>query len=332
MGSPGYENVAILVKQRLGEQARGHFTAHHRNQLKWVKYGPSQTISLEVQGYQAISKVAPTSKLESIIDLKNGTSFLVYRLLDELKDDTGLFAHAIHNQGWKDSWPHVKANIMSMYGSASSVSTQGHWIDYFTLDRLEGRLKAYPENFIKLWTKEYKVCGRGIGLDLRNVIDKTTQFFNNPIEQLCVLGQSDLNDRNITRNGIILDYEGGGLNPIAAEAATFWVYYWLFTGFIAPKYQADECPQYMKAFNILSGDFEPSLSQQVICTEYFNDIIEGKHPNELDDSWYAAFRAYATMRIMCVIDLRKLSVKDAEIVFSHLALLHSAKSWKELIW
>jgi hypothetical protein len=324
--------ISAIVKKLLSQQEKGHFDTLLDGRRVWVKFGTAVAIQHETAGSTLLSNIVPTARLLGSEALDVDSAYAVYEFLSELSTDEGLFAYSLHSEAGLEDWKIIRTHIERLYTSSQCMQTQGPWIDYFTKDRVQTRLKSYSSQFINEWSKKYTIAGEEYSLDLDKVINETERFFKSNPKQFCVLGQSDLNDRNITRSGAILDYEGGGLNPLAAEAATFWVYYWLFTGFVTPKYQAESCPTYMKAFNLSEHGFKPENKQRVICTDYFEKIIEKNFAAQLDEHWYEAFRAYATMRILCVVDVSELSQPDIEVCLAHLALVHSAKDWRQLIW
>jgi hypothetical protein len=160
----------------------------------------------------------------------------------------------------------------------------------------------------------------------------------NKKNEYCVISQCDPNDLNIGTKPIILDYFGGGYNPLMAEFAILFWYCVAQGNYFSVVYNKKEYtnhPAIIKMIDKVTFDkgrlsHYPSNKRIKFLINYIKKVIAPlvkEMPKNYD--WYEDFKNYLAMRIISVFDISKMEEKDRLLSLAYLDIFYNKSEIKK---
>ncbi|MFH0854551.1 MAG: hypothetical protein V1891_03605 [bacterium] len=296
----------------------------------------------ELNGYRIIKEEYPVANLifnGYINNKKNG--LLIFEYEKTIEKNHGLLVDVFSNSKSYQADEDIFDRILKVYKKAfqnSFKKTSSKTSDVFFKDRIETRLKKYYKqsffeetgklNFVfKKW--EIK------NIQFKKIISFLEKFLLNKKPEYCVLSQCDPNDLNIGIKPIVLDYLGGGYNPLMAEfAIIFWycVAQGNYFSVIYNKKEYADHPNIIKKIDRVNFrkrklDHSPSrkrIAFLINCIERVIDPLINKMPDNYD--WYGDFKNYLAMRIISVFNISTMKEKDKNLSLAYLDIFYNQLS------
>lgn len=185
----------------------------------------------------------------------------------------------------------------------------------FYKNRIASRLfKYYDERFWNMQNTSLIYNGKKIVVRPLNNVLRLVKYFNVPQKYWVIVSQCDPTDLNITMDGIILDYYGGGYNPLMAEFSMF-VWQNLMVGdCLAPKYNNKYFDQHPRIFQCLR---EPQIKNNCLWYSirpirleaiflYIDTIIEPILQTIPYDNWYIDFKNFLVFKMITIFNLKEI--------------------------
>lgn len=293
----------------------------------------------ELKGYQAIKEAYPVANLifhGHINNKKNG--LLIFEYEKTIEKNRGLLIDIFSSSKCYEADTNIFDNIINVYKKAFQNSfkrTRSKTSDVFFRDRIETRLKKYyKKNFFKETGKlNFKFKKWEIkNIEFKKIIFLLEKFSFNKRNEYCVLSQCDPNDLNIGTKPIILDYLGGGYNPIMAEFAILFWYCVAQGNYFSVVYNKNEYSNHpiiiKKIDKVTFGKGKlnhfPSKKRITFLINYIDRVINPlikKMPDNYD--WYEDFKNYLAMRIISVFDISRMEEKDKNLSLAYLDIFYN---------
>lgn len=287
----------------------------------------------EIRGHKALYSKYPIAVLIGGYPINNKKTVLIFDYEKTINSESGLLIDYFAHRTKIDK---TIINILELYRKIFINTLRldsGESSDIFFKSRIETRLKKYyDQNFInKMDGTKINLNGYELTLHLKIIMKSIDKYFNNHIKTWCVLSQCDPNDLNIGLKPIILDYLGGGYNPIMAEFATFYWYQMAMSNYFALRYNSKAYLKhkeiYKKIDKLLFNNNDifhyANSSRKNFTKEYIirviNPVMEriGNFEN-----WYGEFKNYLAMRILCVFNVKQMPRKDMLLSLGYLQLFY----------
>lgn len=183
----------------------------------------------ELKGYNLLEngKYFKVCKLIQVEETKNNI-LIVFKYEDYIQDNKGLLIDYFENNDVENI-----NDLLNIYDITykNSVISNNYPMNKFYKERLNSRLyKWYNDNKYKKKINN--------GKSIYQIIEEVNDYFKENNTYRCYLTQGDPNCLNLCTNGLVVDYETSGYNPVEAElAALFWSV--LFNdSYFAPKYNS----------------------------------------------------------------------------------------------
>lgn len=293
----------------------------------------------ELKGYQTIKEAYPVANLifhGYINNKKNG--LLIFEYERTIEKNQGLLIDIFSNNKSYEEDVTIFDNLLNVYKKAFQNSfkrTSSKTSDVFFQDRIETRLKKYyKKNFFEKTSKvNFKFKKWEIkNIEFKKIISLLEKFLLNKKNEYCVLSQCDPNDLNIGTKPIILDYFGGGYNPVMAEFAILFWYCIAQGNYFSVVYNKNEYTNHpiiiKKIDRVIFGKGKlghfPSKKRITFLINYINRVINPlikKMPDNYD--WYEDFKNYLAMRIISVFNISRMEKKDKNLSLAYLDIFYN---------
>ena len=281
-----------------------------------------------------------------LVNLYNdNTGILIYEYDEEIDDDKGLFVDYYASNKKLDK---IFYNIIEIYKNVFKTTlkyTVTDSCDIFYKDRVNSRLKKYyNKDFIEKYSKNEKITfnGKNIKLNLKSIIEDLENYYSeNNKKYWTIISQCDPTDLNITLKGRIIDYLGGGENPLMAEFAMFVWQNICIGNYFAIKYNSKYFEHHPKIKTLIDNvelnKDNNSLSHYIrnIRLEsiiYYIDELLIPIMAEIDyKDWYNDFKNFIGIKTITIFDLNKMEEKDIylSLCYLHLFYLSNFENPKE---
>jgi hypothetical protein len=293
----------------------------------------------ELKGYQSVKELYPVANLifhGYINDKKSG--LLVFEYEKTIEKNQGLLIDIFSNSKSYKADVNIFNNILNVYKKAFQKSFKiinSSTSNVFFKDRAETRLKKYyQKNFYKEVDKlNFKFKEWNISdIEFEKIIINLKKFFLNKKNEYCVLSQCDPNDLNIGTKPIVLDYLGGGYNPVMAEFAILFWYCVAQGNYFSVVYNKNEYINHSiitkkidrVTFSKGRLDHCPNKKRITFLINYIDRVINPlikKMPDNYD--WYGDFKNYLAMRIVSVFDVSKMKERDKLLSLAYLDIFYN---------
>jgi hypothetical protein len=324
-----------LITAAAAKRERGYGVVTAQNQRYWYKFGSHAEMQQEEAGYKTISGHYPTPRLLKTLDLPASKMALVFEHLPEVSDSAGLLADYTNTpEEVAEFFEPFAEHLANVFRTTLARRHEGASSDFFYRDRIAPRLIGfYDDDFLRKYSGSYTVNEHNCDLDLMALKQELLTYFDGVRVLPTVLCQADLNDRNITAAGEVLDYVGGGYNPIMAEWAYFYVYQLVLGPVIAPTYQAPVyrgCAQHHLQITDRSIKYKPGGARPWLIQSFYDTVIVGAIDTKTYPESLEHFKIYTAMRILTIFDLRHFSEQHRILMLGLLARVLAAESFEEL--
>ncbi len=293
----------------------------------------------ELKGYQFIKEAYPVANLifhGYINNKKNG--LLIFEYEKTIEKNRGLLIDIFSSRKSYRVDVEIFDSILDVYKKAFQNSfkrTSSKTSDIFFRDRIKTRLKTYYKKFFfkEIYKLKFKFKKWEIrNIEFKKIIRLLEKFLINKRNEYCVLSQCDPNDLNIGIKPIILDYLGGGYNPIMAEFAILFWYCIAQGNYFSVVYNKNEYTNHsiiIKKIDKVIFDkgklnHFPNKKRIIFLINYIDKVIDPlikKMPDNYD--WYEDFKNYLAMRIISVFNISKMKAKDKNLSLAYLDIFYN---------
>lgn len=300
----------------------------------------------EIKGYDTVKNFYNVEKL--LINIcNNNTGILIYKYDDEISENKGLL---VDYYAENDKISNEFYNIIKMYKNIFKKTlkyTVTDSCDIFYKNRIKSRLrKYYNYAFYNKYDGLKIYFNNKIRIiNLKNIIKEIQQYYEQKDKKYwTIISQCDPTDLNITISGKIIDYLGGGENPLMAEFAMFLWQNICIGNYLAIKYNS----QYFEKHNKIKSkidkvDFNKKNNKifhfireirfesiKIYVSEIIIPLLKEINYND----WYKDLKNFISLKILTIFNLNLMEEKDIILSLCYLDLFYSndPKNPEELLF
>lgn len=307
-----------------------------KGQKVFFKILPKKLYKKELKGYAALKNYYPVSRIiEKYLGREKGIIFFEFDktikankglLMDCLKDDDLL------NKFQKILLIYRKNFLKTLRKIDQSAD------EIFYKDRIETRVEKYYSD--AFWSqfqgKKLKLNQQAITIDIQEITKSLYNFFNNKLSTWGVISQGDPLDPNISVKPTFFDYQTGGYNYLMSEFANMFWSSLVMGDYSAPIYHPQAFINHEKFFSSLNNCkikngnllYQPKEIRRKMIENYIDEVInpclQKIEKQEIWD-WYWEFKHFIAMRIIAVLDLRKMRKIDQLLSLAYLQIFFDSK-------
>jgi hypothetical protein len=289
----------------------------------------------ELKGYENVKKFYDVEKL--LLNISNNkTGILIYEYDDEINENKGLL---VDYYAENDKISNIFYNIINQYKAIFKKTlkfTVTDSCDIFYKNRINSRLKKYYDlSFYNKYDGFKIVFNNKIRkINLKNSINEIEKYFEkNEKKYWTIVSQCDPTDLNITINGKIIDYLGGGENPVMAELAMFLWQNICIGNYLAIKYNSRYFEKHNKIKSKIDNvDFNEKNNTlfhyiREIRLEsikvYIIKIIIPLLQEIKYDEWYIDLKNFIALKILTIFNLNFMEKKDILLSLCYFDIFYS---------
>ena len=285
----------------------------------------------ELKGYNIVKKYYDVEKL--LINLSNNkTGILIYEYDEEIGNDKGLLVDYYASNEKLDKQFYNIIDIYKQVFKATLNYTFTNSCNIFYKDRVDSRLrKYYNHDFLEKYSKNEKITfnGKNIEINLKLIKEELEKYYSENKKYWSIISQCDPTDLNITMKGRIIDYLGGGENPLMAEFAMFFWQNVCIGNYFAIKYNSKyfcnhpkikskiDTVEFNHANNTLFHYIRNIRLESIIY--YIDELLIPLMDSINYIDWYRDLKNFIGIKILTIFDLNIMEEKD---IFLSLCYLH----------
>ena len=288
----------------------------------------------ELKGYNIVKQYYDVEKL--LINLFNDkTGILIYEYDNEIDDNKGLL---VDYYAFNEKLCNIFYRIIDIYKKVFKKTlkyTYTNSCDIFYKDRVNSRLKKYYNNsFLDKYSQNNTIFFNGtkINLNLKLITNELEKYYKENKKYWTIISQCDPTDLNITLSGRMIDYLGGGDNPIMAEFAMFVWQNITIGNYFAIKYNCKYFDYHSKIKEKIDkiefNNADKTLFHYIrnIRLEsiiyYLNKLIIPLLKEINYEDWYIDLKNFIGIKILTIFNLNKMEEKDIYLSLCYLHLFY----------
>ena len=287
---------------------------------------------MEKNGYKILKKYY---KLPKLIAADDNNSVVIYEYNESHKKNEGLLVDFFAlSESLTDEYYTIFNEYINVFFETIKYVKKGNCKIFFE-KRLRTRLKDNVDYIksLKLGNKQLKLNGVLVDLDVSGLFNDLCKYFNSLGNEWCVISNGDPNDMNISLDGMMFDYTGGGRVPLACEFAVFACYNLIQGEYLSLKYNKKAFKKHTKIYkhlnkcrNTLKSITHKPRRVRISAVEFYaKSIIEPLLDKVGYVKWYDDFKYYFIMKLLAVFKFDKMSKKDILMSLGYAQLFYEAK-------
>ena len=298
----------------------------------------------ELKGYKMVKNYYQVENL--LINISNEkTGILIYEYDEDIGDDKGLLVDYFASKKKLDKTFYDIIDIYKKVFNATLIYTETTSCDIFYKDRVNSRLnKFYNDDFLEKYSKNEKIIfnGNNIIINLKSIKKELEKYYSENKKYWSIISQCDPTDLNITIKGKMIDYLGGGQNPVMAEFAMFVWQNICIGNYLAIKYNSKYFINHKKIIstiddvefnNINNTLFHFIRNIRLESIIYYIDELLIPLMAEIDyKDWYNDLKNFIGIKTLTIFDLNIMEEKDIylSLCYLHIFYTNDFKSPKDL--
>ena len=289
----------------------------------------------ELKGYNIVKKYYKVENL--LINISsNNEGILIYEYDNEIAENKGLL---VDYYAQNDKISYIFNNIIDMYKNVFIKTLKFTITDscnIFYKNRINSRLKKYyDKDFYEKYDGLEIIFNNQITkINLKFIISELEKYYEGNYKKYwTIISQCDPTDLNITISGRVIDYLGGGENPIMAEFAMFLWQNLCIGNYLAIKYNSKYFENHNKIkLKIDKVDFNKKNntifhyirdirfeSIKIYISKIIIPLLKDINYND----WYKDLKNFISLKILTIFDLNIMEEKDIFLSLCYLYIFYS---------